>query len=90
VDHQTKGRLCAAALLPFRDRQPDWEGFAARIRWMQEAADHYGAELVTVLNADIPPPRTLREGAKGVQLAELGLESWEQRKWLPVEDLARA
>jgi len=52
VDHQTKGRLCAAALLPFRDRQPDWEGFAASIRWMQAAADHYGVELVTVLNAD--------------------------------------
>ena len=52
VDHQTKGRLCAAALLPFRDRQPDWEGFVASIRWMQAAADHYGVELVTVLNAD--------------------------------------
>ncbi len=52
VDHTTKGRLCAAALLPFRDRQPDWEGFAASIRWMQAAADHYGVELVTVLNAD--------------------------------------
>ena len=52
VDHTTKARLCAAALLPFRDRQPDWEGFAASIRWMQSAADHYGVELVTVLNAD--------------------------------------
>ena len=52
VDHTTKGRLCAAALLPFRDRQPDWEGFVASIRWMQAAADHYGVELVTVLNAD--------------------------------------
>jgi len=52
VDHHTKGRLCAAALLPFRDRQPDWEGFVASIRWMQAAADHYGVELVTVLNAD--------------------------------------
>jgi len=52
VDHQTKTRLCAAALLPFRDRQPDWEGFATSIRWMQAAADHYGVELVTVLNAD--------------------------------------
>ena len=52
VDHQIKARLCAAALLPFRDRQPDWEGFAASIRWMQSAADHYGVELVTVLNAD--------------------------------------
>ncbi len=52
VDRTTKARLCAAALLPFRDRQPDWEGFAASIRWMQAAADHYGVELVTVLNAD--------------------------------------
>jgi len=52
VDHTTKARLCAAALLPFRDRQPDWAGFAASIRWMQAAADHYGVELVTVLNAD--------------------------------------
>ncbi|MEP6667994.1 MAG: hypothetical protein ABJF10_02510 [Chthoniobacter sp.] len=52
VDHTTKARLCAAALLPFRDGQPDWAGFTASIRWMQTAADHYGVELVTVLNAD--------------------------------------
>jgi dihydrodipicolinate synthase/N-acetylneuraminate lyase len=52
VDHLHKPRLCAAALLPFRDGQPDWAGFAASIRWMQAAADHYGVELVTVLNAD--------------------------------------
>ena len=36
---------------------------------------------------DTPFPWTLREGAKGVQLAELGLQSWEQRKWLSVEPL---
>ncbi len=36
---------------------------------------------------DTPFPWTLREGAKGVQLAELGLQSWDQRKWLPVEAL---
>jgi predicted dehydrogenase len=29
----------------------------------------------------------LLEGAKGVQLAELGLKSWRQRKWLPVPAL---
>ena len=52
IEHQTKARLCAAALLPFRDRKPDWEGFASSIRWMQAAADHYGVELVVVLNAD--------------------------------------
>jgi hypothetical protein len=52
VDHSTKSRLCAAALLPFRDGKPDWEGFTASIRWMQSAADYYGVELVVVLNAD--------------------------------------
>ncbi|MDA3962505.1 MAG: Gfo/Idh/MocA family oxidoreductase [Planctomycetota bacterium] len=30
---------------------------------------------------------TLREGAKGVQLAELGLQSWAERKWLDVPAL---
>ncbi|MBX7256605.1 MAG: Gfo/Idh/MocA family oxidoreductase [Candidatus Hydrogenedentes bacterium] len=29
----------------------------------------------------------LREGAKGVQLAELGYESWKQRRWLDVPEL---
>jgi hypothetical protein len=30
----------------------------------------------------------LREGAKGVQLAELGLKSWAERKWIEVPALA--
>jgi predicted dehydrogenase len=33
---------------------------------------------------DEPFPWTLLQGAKGVQLAELGLESWEKRRWLDV------
>ncbi len=36
---------------------------------------------------DEPFPWTLLEGAKGVQLAELGIQSWIERKWLEVEDL---
>lgn len=52
VDHVSKPRLCAAALLPFRDRKPDWEGFLASIHWMQASADRFGVELVVVLNAD--------------------------------------
>lgn len=32
-------------------------------------------------------PYTLLEGAKGVQLAEKGIESWENRKWIDLEDL---
>jgi predicted dehydrogenase len=33
---------------------------------------------------DEPFPWTLREGAKGVQLAELGMQSWKERKWIDV------
>lgn len=29
----------------------------------------------------------LLEGAKGVQLAELGIESWKERRWIDVEEL---
>jgi predicted dehydrogenase len=36
---------------------------------------------------DAPFRWTLREGAKGVQLAEAGLKSWEQRKWLGIDPL---
>jgi len=32
-------------------------------------------------------PWDLREGAKGVQLAELGLKSWAERRWLDVPEL---
>ncbi len=34
-----------------------------------------------------PFPWDLMEGAKGVQLAEKGLESWEKRKWVSIPDL---
>ena len=33
---------------------------------------------------DAPFRWTLREGAKGVQLAELGLQSWKDRRWMDV------
>jgi predicted dehydrogenase len=36
---------------------------------------------------DEPFPWTLYEGAKGVQLAEKGLESWAKRAWVDVEDI---
>jgi len=38
--------------------------------------------------ADEPFHFDLLEGAKGVQLAELGLKSWEERRWLDVPELA--
>ncbi|HMH23713.1 MAG TPA: Gfo/Idh/MocA family oxidoreductase [Puia sp.] len=36
---------------------------------------------------DTPFPWDLREGAKGVQLAEKGLESWKKRCWVNIPDL---
>ena len=36
---------------------------------------------------DEPFPWTLLAGAKGVQLAELGLQSWQERRWLDVPSL---
>jgi len=35
----------------------------------------------------IPFRFTLREGAKGVQLAEAGLESWRQRRWVQLPEI---
>ena len=37
---------------------------------------------------DDPFPWDLLEGAKGVQLAQLGLDSWEERCWLNVNNLS--
>jgi predicted dehydrogenase len=39
--------------------------------------------------ADTPWKYDLMEGVKGVQLAELGLKSWAERRWLDVPDLTR-
>ncbi|MBI1779411.1 MAG: Gfo/Idh/MocA family oxidoreductase [Proteobacteria bacterium] len=36
---------------------------------------------------DTPFPWSLREGAKGVQLAELGMKSWAERRWIDVPAL---
>jgi predicted dehydrogenase len=36
---------------------------------------------------DEPFPWDLREGAKGVQLAEKGIESWQKRAWVDIGDL---
>lgn len=37
-----------------------------------------------------PFPYDLFEGAKGVQLAELGLQSWKERRWVSVPELPRS
>ena len=38
---------------------------------------------------DEPFPWTLMEGAKGVQLAEKGIESWNKRAWVNIPDLTK-
>jgi predicted dehydrogenase len=37
--------------------------------------------------ADTPWKHGLLEGVKGVQLAELGLKSWTEKRWLDVPDI---
>jgi len=47
-------------------------------------------EFIRHVIAGTPWTRDLMEGAKGVQLAELGLKSWAERRWIDVPDLAES
>ena len=58
------------------DNNPGRNGF--RVQW---------EEFIRHVVEDAPYRYTLREGAKGVQLAELGLRSWSERRWLDVPEL---
>ncbi|MGI9242024.1 MAG: Gfo/Idh/MocA family protein [Verrucomicrobiales bacterium] len=44
-------------------------------------------EFIRHVALDEPWRYTLRDSAKGVQLAELGMESWRERKWVDVPEL---
>lgn len=59
---------------------PEQEPFdnAFKVQW-----EMFLKHIVT----DSPFPWDLKAGAKGVQLAEKGLESWEKRAWVDVEAL---
>jgi predicted dehydrogenase len=46
-------------------------------------------DFIRHVAADTPWKYDLMEGVKGVQLAELGLKSWAERRWLDVPDLTR-
>lgn len=61
-------------------RVPDYQIFdnAFKIQW-----ELFLRHVV----ADEPWKYTLLEGAKGVQLTELGIKSWEQRRWVDVPEL---
>ena len=71
------------SLIKFYDgwtRVPDYQVFdnAFKVQWEM---------FLKHVVADEPWRFTLLEGAKGVQLTEIGLESWEKRQWLDVPDL---
>ncbi len=46
-------------------------------------------EFIRHVALDEPWRYTLMEGAKGVQLAELGMQSWKESKWVDVPELSR-
>ena len=52
MNDQSNPRLCVAALLPFKDGQPDWGSFERMLQWMVKCAYHFGVEITFVLNAD--------------------------------------
>jgi predicted dehydrogenase len=58
------------------DNQPFDNGF--KVQW--ELFLRHVAE-------DAPFPHDFLEGARGVQLAELGLQSWHERRWVDVPEL---
>ena len=47
-------------------------------------------DFIRHVMADTPWSHDLFEGAKGVQLAELGLQSWAERRWIDVPPLSAA
>jgi predicted dehydrogenase len=60
---------------------PDQENFANAFKRQWEL-------FLLHVAKDAPFPWTLLEGAKGVQLAEKGLESWRKRAWVDVPPIA--
>jgi predicted dehydrogenase len=70
--------------IPFREgwqEVPDNAMFdnAFKVQWEQ---------FLRHVADDAPFPADLLAGAKGVQLAELGLRSWRERRWLEVPELS--
>ncbi|MGA1982237.1 MAG: Gfo/Idh/MocA family oxidoreductase [Acidobacteriaceae bacterium] len=70
---------------PFRFREywqdvPDTQVFDNGFKVQWEMFFRHVAE-------DAPFPHDFLEGARGVQLAELGLQSWRERRWLDVPEL---
>lgn len=80
-------RCCPIRIIPFTsmlkpqvEEMPDQENYdnAFKIQWKL---------FLKHVVKDEPFRWNLKEGAKGVQLAEKGLESWAKRQWIDVPDL---
>ena len=67
--------MCVA-LLPFRDGEPDWDGFEKSVSWMLKCAEFSGVEIAFVLNADTGYIFNLSIELYGRCSAALGLFSW--------------
>ena len=65
------------------DAVPDTEVFGNGFRLQWE-------DFVRHVMADTPWHHDLWEGAKGVQLAELAMQSWSERRWVDVPALSRS
>jgi predicted dehydrogenase len=76
---------------PDIDNPIDFYGTWARVPAQQVYDNAFKVQWELFLRhvaADEPFPWSLLEGAKGVQLAEKGLESWSKRAWVPLPGLA--
>lgn len=68
----------------------DFQGGWAKVPEQEHFDNAFKAQWELFLKhvvKDDPFPWDLREGAKGVQLAEKGLESWAKRSWVDIDEL---
>jgi predicted dehydrogenase len=70
------------------DFHAGWEPFMSEAAFDNAFKQQWELFIRHVVSDD-PFPWDLLEGAKGVQLAEVGLESWEDRRWLELPALSR-
>ncbi len=71
---------------PTIDYYADWREVATDVEYENAFKIQWELFLKHVVE-DTPFRWNLLEGAKGVQLAELGLKSWEERGWVDVPEL---
>ncbi|MDE1177241.1 MAG: Gfo/Idh/MocA family oxidoreductase [Edaphobacter sp.] len=69
--------------IPFRD---GWQQVPSTVPEANAFKIQWEMFLRHVLE-DVPFPHSFLNAAKGVQLAEAGLRSWEERRWIDLEEL---